>query len=239
MTASNLLLGIGNPLLDISSKVDQAVLDKYGVCTAPLGFLHFAQLAPFCSNNANACSLRTGTRFWRRRSTCLCMRCASMGARHPLPPRPHLLTHSAAPNDHEVKGNYLPNALEFMVGWVLRWAIRELAGKIFGRVLHSSSTWLTSWLSSSPQARLRVRISSCNFFKSLQRGIWMCAGAVSKPRCAIHRWRSHPEHCSCGTVDAAAARCHQLHRMRRKGSVCSHHAGCVHQGWSECTVHGR
>ena len=25
------LLGMGNPLLDISSKVDQALLDKYGV----------------------------------------------------------------------------------------------------------------------------------------------------------------------------------------------------------------
>jgi adenosine kinase len=44
------LLGMGNPLLDVSSVVDQAFLDKYGVrtCSAPLA-LGTNHLAPSTS----------------------------------------------------------------------------------------------------------------------------------------------------------------------------------------------
>lgn len=51
---AGVLLGMGNPLLDISANVDQALLEKYGVRATGLGYLMEGTVA--CPLPAACCS---------------------------------------------------------------------------------------------------------------------------------------------------------------------------------------
>lgn len=73
---SAVLLGMGNPLLDISAKVDKDVLEKYGVRIFQRSTVAAIIWATASSRPRMAYSSRTATKFWQKRSTCRCTRCA-------------------------------------------------------------------------------------------------------------------------------------------------------------------
>lgn len=109
-TMSGVLLGMGNPLLDISAKVDQALMEKYGVrparafgaqqCRAVPQRLHAQgqQPPPHSRPICEPCSSRTRTRSWQRTSTCRFTRCApTRGAQRTPPGAVNPTAHIGAP----------------------------------------------------------------------------------------------------------------------------------------------
>jgi hypothetical protein len=71
------LLGLGNPLLDVSSVVDQAFLDKYDVslnATIALPLCILAGLVHGGLSHPGGCSSSWPTKSSPRRSTCPCIR---------------------------------------------------------------------------------------------------------------------------------------------------------------------
>lgn len=74
------ILGMGNPLLDVSAVIDPSFLSKYGVSL--LGYTSLCGNKPSAivyepSLSLRACSSKLMPRYWQRTNTSQCIRCVS------------------------------------------------------------------------------------------------------------------------------------------------------------------